>query len=87
MMELPLGFRVSGLSQRESPIKIMSVRPIGASRDIMRADYVVVSPNSAHTYVCVCDAKLHACVPGPEALGHTILSVGSLFVLLCVLLM
>ena len=65
MMEMPIGFRVSGLSRRESPIKS---GPGGATRKgvcvhthtpvIMSDYYVVVVTNSA------CDARACAITKG-----------------------
>ena len=59
MMETPLQYRVSGPFQRKGPIKIQGASsPLGylaspeGSRNNMRADYYVVSPNRrAYAYV------------------------------------
>jgi len=63
MMEMPLGFRVSGLFRMNSPIKSNIPACAGI---FMRTDYYVVSPNS-RAYTRGRRASLgKACAHGPD---------------------
>ena len=72
MMELPLGFRVSGCFGTKHPILAGWSQPavtisVLQHAVIMRGDYYVVPPNSAHVGRCVRESLACAHASGPDA--------------------
>ena len=70
-MELPIGFRVSGCFGTKHPInsglKAYTYNTRGNTCVIMRGDYYVVPPNSAHVGRCVRESLACAHASGPDA--------------------